>query len=141
MEQQELGCLWVHSFSEPFFSHHSLPRGTAFMGTLPVSSSLESLPAPGRASVKMICWRLAHSLLLSISLLFYLSLRPSRKTKLQMETQKVPLLSHSGKRSFLETLRSFWSACDIPFIIHGVTLCHSEVGRLLGSSLTVNEEM
>lgn len=62
MGQQELGCLWVHSFSGTFFSHHSLPRGTAFMGTLPVSSSLESLPAPVRASVKTICRRLAHSL-------------------------------------------------------------------------------
>lgn len=107
MGQQELGCLWAHSFSGTFFSHHSLPRGTAFMGTLPVSSSLESLPAPGRASVKMICRRLAHSL----STFCLTALLSQSEAKQENQTPDGnPLLSCSGKRSFPETLRSFWSA-------------------------------
>lgn len=137
MGQQELGCLWAHSFSGTFFSHHSLPRGTAFMGTLPVSSNLESLPAPGRASVKMICRRLAHSL----STFCLTALLSQSEAKQENQTPdgnpESPTLKLLWKTVLSWDIEEFL----VCFIIHGVTLCHSEVGRLLGSSLTVNEEM
>lgn len=129
------GAFGSTPFLEPSFLTTPSQEGLCFHGDSSCQLQL-GVSAPGSASVKMICPRLAHHHLLSISLLFQLSLRPSRKTKFQMEIQKVPLLSRSGKWSSPETLRSSWFASNIPFIFCGVPLCHSEAcGQAAGLQL------